>query len=281
MILFFGDVHGNFEHVTQLVKNYRPAAIILLGDIEAHQSLEKELERVLSLTEVFWIHGNHDTDSIENYNNLFSSTLVDRNLHGRVVEIDGVKVAGLGGVFRESSWYPRDDLNVDPLHDNYDKLIKAHYDKKRVIRNIESDKDSIAYGMQYKKKSYDLSRQDLANKTLAGNELKHKSTIFYDDWLKLSTQRADILVTHEAPSCHPYGFIGIDALARALRVKSSFHGHMHDRLDYSDQFKKLSFNAYGVGFCGVSDQEGNLISPGDFDEHFNRLHLINKRSRDK
>lgn len=210
----------------------------------------------------------------------FSSTLVDRNLHGRIVEIDGLRVAGLGGVFRESSWYPRHDLKAEPLQDNYEQLIKALYDKKRVIRNIESDKDATAYGVKYKKKAYDLSRQDLANKTLCGNELKHRSTIFYDDWLKLSTQRADILVTHEAPSCLPYGFAGIDALAKSLRVKSSFHGHMHDRLDYSDQFEKLGFNAYGVGFCGVSDQNGNLVSPGDFDDHFNRLHLINKRSRD-
>lgn len=71
MILMFGDIHGNFEHVTQLVRTLRPAAIILLGDIEAQQSLEMELDKVLSLTGVYWIHGNHDTDSIENYNNLF------------------------------------------------------------------------------------------------------------------------------------------------------------------------------------------------------------------
>jgi cytosine/adenosine deaminase-related metal-dependent hydrolase len=52
----------------------------------------------------------------------------------------------------------------------------------------------------------------------------------------LSKLRADILVTHEAPSCHPYGFAAIDALARAMGVVRSFHGHQHD--DQSDAYAK-------------------------------------------
>ena len=106
MILLFGDVHGDFRHVISAVEEHRPDAIVLLGDIEATRPLERELESILSKTEVFFIHGNHDTDTVENYRNLFQSQLADRNLHGRVVEIGGVKVAGLGGVFRGEIWYP-------------------------------------------------------------------------------------------------------------------------------------------------------------------------------
>ena len=279
MILMCGDAHGNFAHVIELVKLHYPAAIIFLGDIEAQQPLEKELEQIMSLTEIWFIHGNHDTDSIENYTNLFLSALSDRNLHGRVVDIDGFKVAGLGGVFREQAWFPRFNMKDAPLYKNYDSLIKA-YSKKRVIRTIESDKDSVALGVNYKKKSYDLSPRDAAIKAPSGNALKHKSTIFFDDWKRLCYQSADILVTHEAPSCHPMGFVGIDELAKALHVKTSFHGHKHDRLDYRDTHAALGFKARGVGFRGVSDQDGNLIAKGDFDDQNERRYMSNKRKKE-
>ncbi len=58
------------------------------------------------LTDVWWILGNHDTDSDPDHDNLFGAELAHRNLHGRVVEIAGVRVAGLGGIFRESIWSP-------------------------------------------------------------------------------------------------------------------------------------------------------------------------------
>ena len=279
MILMCGDVHSNFAHVIELVKLHRPTAIIFLGDLEAQHPLEIVLEEILSLTEIWFIHGNHDTDSKENYSNLFLSTLANRNLHGRVVEIDGQKVAGLGGVFREQAWYPRFDMKDAPLYKNYDSLIRAH-SKMRVIRTIESDKDSVALGITLKEKSYDLSPQYLANKVPSGNELKHKSTIFYDDWKRLCSLRADILVTHEAPSCHPMGFVGIDELAKAMHVKTSFHGHKHDRLDYRDKHLALGFGAHGVGFRGVSDQDGNLITKGDFDDQNERRYMSNKRKKE-
>lgn len=52
MILMFGDVHGGFRHVLPAVAEHRPKAIIFLGDIEADNPLEKELEEVMKLTEV-------------------------------------------------------------------------------------------------------------------------------------------------------------------------------------------------------------------------------------
>ena len=35
MIYFFGDVHGHFDHVLEIVVRDRPAAIVLLGDLQA------------------------------------------------------------------------------------------------------------------------------------------------------------------------------------------------------------------------------------------------------
>jgi hypothetical protein len=84
----------------------RPAAVVFLGDLQAQRPLEIELASILGMTEVWYIHGNHDTDSEADYDNLFGSALADRNLHGRVVEIDGLRIAGLGGIFRGQVWAP-------------------------------------------------------------------------------------------------------------------------------------------------------------------------------
>jgi len=238
MILMFGDIHDDFRHVLPAVKEHRPAAIILLGDMEASKPLEQELESVLSKTEVYWIPGNHDTDTFENYRNLFESELADRNLHGRIVEIDGLKVAGLGGVFREEIWNP-----VTPES-------PSHY------RSFED------YRLNSPRARFASSK--------SGKLLMHRSTIFYREWFNLYGQQADILVTHEAPSCHPYGFQVLTELARSMHVKFAFHGHLHDALNYADKFKELEFSAFGVGLRGIKDMYGGQIRVGHHDAHFER-----------
>ena len=114
MIFMLGDVHGSFRHVKRVVDEHRPAAVIFLGDLEAEKPLHEILADVMDKTEVYWIPGNHDTNNQSLYDNLFGSALADRNLHGRVVEIDGVRVAGLGGIFREEIWYP--EPSTAPAH---------------------------------------------------------------------------------------------------------------------------------------------------------------------
>jgi predicted phosphodiesterase len=252
MILFFGDVHGNFEHIEEVVVRHRPAAIVLLGDIEAQRPLEQELRTVLGKTEVWWIPGNHDTDSQQNYDNLFGSALAGRDLHGRVVEIAGLKMAGLGGVFRESIWYPRLGVEDEPaVYDSY-----ADY-----LERSEPGRVHAAAQRRGLREGAKMSKA-VAN----GKLLTHRSSIFYDDWMSLFAQRADILVTHEAPSCHPHGFVAIDELAQAMGAKFVFHGHHHDRLNYEAHWENLGFQAHGVGFCGVTDQVGVVVRAGELDE---------------
>lgn len=229
MILFCGDPHGNFDHIVHAVYKHQPAAIVLLGDIEATRPLHIVLDGIRRQTEVWWIPGNHDTDSEANYDNLFNSELANRNLHGRVVEIDGVRIAGLGGVFRTRVWPQHGDIS------------------------FQSEKDFVA-------------RCGKGNRWRGGLPLKHRSTIFPEIVRRLSSQRADILVTHEAPGCHPYGFAALDDLARSMRVQKAFHGHQHDNLDYSSHWADLGYEARGVGFCGITDQDGNIIRRGEFDE---------------
>lgn len=232
-ILFFGDNHGHFRHIIAAVEREKPDAIVLLGDIQAQRPLEIELAPILGKTIVRFIHGNHDTDSDADYRHLFGSKLADRNLHGRVENICGVRIAGLGGVFRGRVWSPPDP----PVHQRF-------VDWQRALGKTRAGQGAAGHP-----------------------EVRtHASTIFPDVWKRLREERADVLVTHEAPTCHPHGFAAIDELARALGVHSSFHGHHHDRLDYSSRWDALRFRAYGVGFCGITDLEGRVVRAGDFDD---------------
>lgn len=229
MILFCGDPHGHFGHIIETVQEHQPAAVILLGDLQAQSPLEVELALILDKTEIWFIHGNHDTDSEADHDNLFGSKLANRNLHGKVVEIAGQRIAGLGGVFRGKVWTPP------------------------APATFENPK-------QY------LAQCGKGNFWRGGLPLTHRSTIFPVDYSRLAGERADILVTHEAPSAHPHGFAAIDELARRLGVTTSFHGHHHDRLDYSGERSRLGFDAFGVGLRGITDQDGRVIRVGDVDE---------------
>lgn len=254
MELFFGDIHGEekgaFKYVENVVKAKEPNAIIFLGDLGAQKPLEQELAKVLNLTDVYFIHGNHDSEDQNCYDNLFKSSLAHKNLHGKVVDIDGKKIGGLGGVFRKEIWHPQ--INDGKDFKNYQAYYASLLEQERVI--------------QLKKTGKNEEVKTLTDPVLLNKALTHTSSIFYDDYWKLAEMECDVLVTHEAPSCHPYGFTEIDDLAKFMGASHTFHGHHHDRLDYTEQSKALGFNANGVGFRGVSDLEGNVIKAGDYDE---------------
>ena len=234
-ILFFGDNHGHFRHIIEAVERGKPDAIVLLGDIEAAQPLEVELAPILGKTIIRWIPGNHCSDSDFLFRNVFESKLAAANLNGRVDEVMGVRIAGLGGIFNEAVWMPPDQ----PRFDSYADWLLA---SRRHLK--PGDFDVI---------------QATAART-------HQTSIFWHSYAQLWDQRADVLVTHEAPSVHPHGFTAIDDLAKAMGVQATFHGHHHDSLNYRDQWEHIGFKAYGVGFCGITDLYGGIVRPGDFDE---------------
>jgi hypothetical protein len=105
--------------------------------------------------------------------------------------------------------------------------------------------------------------QDLSK---TGKLLKHLSSIFPSEYDDLSKQNTDILVTHEAPSCHPHGFKYLDILAQKMGVKRLFQGRHHDSLDYSKFSTELGFEAHGVGFRGITDMNDQRVLPGTFDK---------------
>ena len=226
-LMFFGDPHGDLQPVIAAVERLRPEAIVLLGDIQARQPLHIELSPILDLTEVWLIHGNHDTDTDGDFDNLFGSQLADRNLHGRVVEIAGYKVAGLGGIFRSKIWDPRQPVEEAAF----------------------ASADSLRQSMRPEERWRD------------GISRRHHSTIFPDDYQQLlRSPPADILVTHEAPAAHPHGWQAIDELAETLGVQLVVHGHHHQDIDYlaeGMQSASTPFRAFGV------DMGSHLAWPGD------------------
>ena len=189
-ILFAGDPHGNFKPLIAAAHKYQPEAVVLLGDYDLDKPLESCLKEIVGLTEIWWIAGNHDFESPVKYNNLFNSAFSDRDLHLKVTEIAGLRVAGLGGVFLSRVWYP-------PQQPKW--LDKQHY-----LHN----------------QSTNIQHSDMS--------LKYKSAIWHDEFEALKALKADILVSHEAPGSHRHGFRVISELAVALGVKNIFHGHLHE-----------------------------------------------------
>ncbi|MFP4398178.1 MAG: metallophosphoesterase [Desulfonatronovibrio sp.] len=103
-ILFMGDPHGDFQPAIRKAEEFRPEALILLGDQQPEASLDR-IVRDISCP-VWWILGNHDSDQPHYLKNHFSHW--DFNLGNRVVEIAGIRIAGLGGEFRQEVWHPWD-----------------------------------------------------------------------------------------------------------------------------------------------------------------------------
>ena len=135
---------------------------------------------------------------MKNQWNLFSSRLAGQGIHLKVIEVAGLRIAGLGGIFLGRVWYP-------PRTPKWQS--KQHF----------------LNGQSARFRNTELS-------------LKYQSAIWPDEWAELKKLKADILVTHEAPRSHRHGFIAIDQLAEALGVRKVFHGHLHEH--YSARIRK-------------------------------------------
>ena len=217
-ILFAGDPHGNFKPVIKAVLEHKPEAVILLGDYDLDAPLDYYLAEIADLTEIWWIAGNHDFETPVKYHNLFNSALSHRNLHLKVTEIAGLRVAGLSGVFLGRVWYP-------PLEPKW--LGKEHFLLNQPAR---------------------VQQLDLS--------LKYKSAIWHDEFEKLKSLKADILVSHEAPGSHRHGFRVISELGVALGVKHIFHGHLHE--DYATIIRN-KIKVCGVANLAVTDLLGRRL----------------------
>ena len=220
MILFAGDPHGSLEHLYPFVEKEEHISLIILGDLQLKNS--EELDRLAEHCDIWFIHGNHDSKTVAAYEALWGSHWQERNLHNRVVNIEGVRIAGLGGVFRGQIWMPPNKPTF------FDHIHYCQYCPPEKLWR-------------------------------GGVPLRHRSSIFPSDFEALETQQADILICHEAPKPHPVGFRVINQLAEKMGIKHIFHGHHHDGFDYQNKKQKYPFKITNVPFRSLSDIHGNLL----------------------
>lgn len=241
-VLYCGDPHSKFDHIVEAAAQTKASAVVLLGDLEPRRPLHEELAALIELgVPVWYIHGNHDADSDALWERMWGSELADRNLHGRVVTLpNGQRLAGLGGVFRKSVWYPSSS---------------AAQRGAPAFRSMSEHASSTP-------------RQDRWGGS--GPPRRHWGTIYPETVDHLAKQEANVLITHEAPGYHPHGFELLDTLAQAMGVKVMVHGHHHDRLDSSGRWTRQGFKSFGIGLRGITamntEGKAEVIVPGELDD---------------
>lgn len=223
MIIFAGDPHGCFDHIESYFEehcslNHEDLHLIILGDLALNN--EQKLISLAKKCNLWFIHGNHDGITSDSFKTIWGLEWQKYNLHGKITTIDGVKIAGLGGIFRGKIWMPPNrPLFLDPIH-----------------------------FCQY------LSQDELYK---GGLPLRHRSSIFPSDIEDLSQFQADILVCHEAPLPHPSGFQVINDLAQDLGVRHIFHGHHHENFLYDNTNQAIKIT--NVGWRSLADLDGNYL----------------------
>lgn len=237
-LLFCGDPHGRFEHILAAAQAWPDAPIILLGDLQPPAPLPDLLGPIWERT--WFIHGNHDTDSAQCAEHVWSEAAQVRSLHARATEIrPGLAVAGLGGVFRERVWHP--------------------------------DPGSAGRGQPlFASRELHALRTPPRDRWRDGVPLCHWSSIYPEDMLALQSLRCDVLVLHEAPGYHPHGAPLFDELARTMHARLVVHGHHHDAIDSSERWEDQGFRSFGVGLRGITwiDPETAhfvIVRPGERD----------------
>ncbi len=192
-LLAYGDPHGVFKPLKTAVQDHAPDAVVLLGDYDLTQPLQAVLNWAAPGVPTRWVHGNHDVDTEAFYDHLYGSD-PSESLHATRANLGGFWVGGLGGVFRTSLW----DGESTPRFKSRAKMLAS-------TRREDRWRDGLP--------------------------LRDRATIFQEDFDRVASMRLDVLVTHEAPSCHRYGWKAIDRLAAACRAKLIVHGHQHETYD--------------------------------------------------
>ena len=200
-----------------------------MGDIECTAPLDELARPLLDRgIAVHWISGNHDNDGgREMWDNLTDPV---RNpitsggaLHGRVVDIAGVRVAGLSGIFRPRVW---DSRRMPSLR-----------------RRADLAADLAKLGPALRVEHVDALIHSLS--TIA---------IWHEDVEALAKLHADVLVVHDAPCSHRDGHAVLTDLARRMGARAVLHGHHH--VSYVAENVADDLRAVGVGASWVWTSPG-------------------------
>ena len=248
-LVFFGDPHGQFEKLLRAGLADTTTYLFILGDffdrefddnaIDSLRDVFNEFER--KQRDFYFITGNHDAASLALHKFLYEE-FADHNLNGRIVTVgnSGVRVAGLGGVFRGRIWFPQSASLANTI-------------------NFRSPADLLKSTPRH---------EHVEN----GLPLKHRETIFPSQVKHLSLQgSADVLIAHEAPSTNFNGFFALDKLANDLGVSLIVHGHHHTSneaiLNHKIAVKSLALAEAWTSKC--PEKEEKRLLEDEIEQYFN------------
>ena len=143
MILFLGDIHGNFDFVKYLIKNHqlKDCYIIQVGDFGvgfAHEAYEVDvllhLNKFLKLRNIvmYAIRGNHDDPKWFKGNHNYSNLKLVEDYS--TVDIEGRKILFIGGAI---SIDRKQRLAKDISEAKYGSLKKSYWFDEKVILDEE------------------------------------------------------------------------------------------------------------------------------------------------
>jgi len=190
-VIAAGDPHGNFSPILRACSVHESGTLILLGDCELRVPLRQMLAPLFDGGwDVRWILGNKDAETEAAFDNLVAD-FPEGDIGTKVIEVAGLRIAGLGGVFKPRIWCPDDPPNFNTRREFLLSLdVREHW--------------------------------------RGGLPLWHRDSIFPEDFAALEQSRFEVLVSHEAPSSHRHGCAAIDRLAARVGARLVVHGHHHE-----------------------------------------------------
>jgi len=104
--LVVGDMHGQMETVWKAVEEERPDLLICVGDWgDPGQIAPQEYQSLLERLTVYTVYGNHDDmELLKALRNRDGSPVLLP--HGEFVEVQGVRIAGISGIWAKSRKKP-------------------------------------------------------------------------------------------------------------------------------------------------------------------------------
>lgn len=104
--LVVGDMHGRLETVWKALEDERPDIVICTGDWgDPGQIDTQDFRAILERTLVYSVYGNHDDmDLLQVLRNRDCSPVLLP--HGEFVEVEGIRLAGISGIWAKSHKKP-------------------------------------------------------------------------------------------------------------------------------------------------------------------------------
>ena len=141
-ILVIADTHNcltyNSDMINFLKNNLNYDCCILLGDHSANDLYE--IVQIIPSYKIYGVLGNHDSwNKYEEYG--------ITNINGKIIEIKGLKIAGLGGSFK--------------YKDNQNYALYTHEESIQILSNVESADILITHDRPYVKNNNDMVHDGL------------------------------------------------------------------------------------------------------------------------